>query len=238
MKGFCKVTSMPLRAEAADRSEMISQLLFGEFFEKIAETEKPNWIKIRCLYDGYEGFCDPKQVEFLEDSVFDIYYKRKPQLSSKIFTAAHYHQKAVRIPQGGDFRVFGQKDGPERIDALQFAVSYLGVPYFWGGRSPFGIDCSGLSQVVFAYRNIKLPRDAYQQAEMGEKIEFGKHQQWDLAFFANAEGKIIHVGILLRSNDLLHASGEVKISQLTEKGALADDGVSFSHQLAFIKRIV
>jgi gamma-D-glutamyl-L-lysine dipeptidyl-peptidase len=237
MNGFCKVSIMPLRSEASDRSEMISQMLFGEFFEKIADTDTPNWIKIKCLNDGYEGYCDPKQVDFLEEQWATIYLNRKPQLTSKIFTASYYHQKPVRIPQGGDLRVFNHKEGPERIDAMQFAVGYLGVPYLWGGRSPFGIDCSGLTQVVYGYKGIKLPRDAYQQAALGQEIAFGKHQAWDLAFFANDAGKIIHVGILLRENDLLHAHAEVKISQLTAEGALADDGITYTHKLLAIKRL-
>ena len=237
MKGFCRVSIMPLRAEASDRSEMISQLLFGEFIEKIGDTEKENWIKIKCLFDGYEGYVDPKQVEFLDDDVFTIFLNRSPQLTGKIFTAAYYKQKPVRIPQGGDLRVLGSKEGPERTDATQFAVSYLGVPYLWGGRSPFGIDCSGLTQVIFAYRKIQLPRDAYQQAELGVEVKFGEQQFWDLAFFKNDAGKIIHVGILLRENDVLHAHAEVKISQLSAEGLLNDDKTGLTHKLAFIKRI-
>lgn len=236
MKGFCKVSIMPLRAEASDRSEMISQVLFGEFIEKVSDTEKDNWIKIKCLNDDYEGFVDPKQVEFLEDKWFDIYSNRKPLLTGKIFTAAYLHKKPVRIPQGGDIRCLGEKE-IEKTDLTQFALSYLGTPYLWGGRSPFGIDCSGLTQVIFAYKKIRLPRDAYQQAELGETIDFGNQQFWDLAFFNNDAGKIIHVGIILRGTDVLHAHGEVKISTLTDKGLLNDTGDKLTHQLTFIKRI-
>lgn len=234
-KAFCKVTCMPVRKEASDASEMVSQLLLGEFLE-ILKEEQDNWFLVRCIHDGYEGYVDPKQLEYLDDAVYDLLSKRRPQLTSKIFTPAFYQQKPTKIPLGGDVRFLGKKEGPEKIPAIDFAISFLGTSYLWGGRSPFGIDCSGLTQVIFAYRAVHLPRDASQQAIEGTNVAFKEMARWDLAFFENASGKIIHVGIVLDNNDVLHAHGEVKISKLTEEGLLDDKEEKITHKFTSIKR--
>ena len=234
-KAFCKVTCMPVRQEASDASEMVSQLLLGEFVE-VLEEEHHNWFKIKCVHDGYEGYVDPKQLQNIEDTVYDLYQKRKPQYTSKVFTPAYYQQKPTKIPLGGDVRFLGKKEGSAKIPAIDFAISYLGTPYLWGGRSPFGIDCSGLTQIIFAYRNVQLPRDASQQVHEGTDIAFDDQNRWDLVFFENASGKIIHVGIVLDNHDVLHAHGEVKISKLTPEGLLNDAGDGITHKYTSIKR--
>jgi len=235
--GFCKIGSLPVRAKDADDSEMVSQLLFGEFFELVSLSEKPNWIKIRCHHDGYEGFIDPKQAGWIDEKLFNIYIKRAPQPTSKVFTPAYFEKKLVKIPQSGDVRILGKKEGPKKIDSKTFALSYLGTPYLWGGRSPFGIDCSGFTQTVFAYKNKNIPRDASQQVKLGQEVPYEQQRLWDLVFFKNDTDKIIHVGIIMAKNEVLHAHGEVKISLLTEEGLLDDKGENLTHRFASIKRI-
>jgi gamma-D-glutamyl-L-lysine dipeptidyl-peptidase len=119
----------------------------------------------------------------------------------------------------------------------EFALTYLNTPYLWGGKSPFGIDCSGFTQQVFRFKGINIPRDAYQQEELGILIEFDDVQEGDVAFFSNDKGKITHVGIILNDKQIIHASSWVRIDQLKYDGIYTSDTSEKTHQLASIKRI-
>ncbi len=128
-----------------------------------------------------------------------------------------------------------------RKKIIENAFYYINTPYLWGGRSIFGIDCSGLVQQVFRSVGYNLPRDAYQQAEEGKLVDFDAKKQGDLAFFVR-DGKIIHVGIVLKDNKIIHARGQVRIDTLDKTGILdndiSDDTNEYSHYLAFLKRIL
>ena len=118
------------------------------------------------------------------------------------------------------------------------ALIYLNTPYLWGGRSPFGIDCSGFTQVVYRLQGISLPRDAYQQAEIGTTLSFIEESEpGDLAFFDNNEGKIIHVGIILENNHIIHASGKVRIDRIDQQGIFNKEKGQHTHKLRLIKSI-
>jgi cell wall-associated NlpC family hydrolase len=116
---------------------------------------------------------------------------------------------------------------------------FLNVPYLWGGKTPFGIDCSGFSQIVVRCIGINLHRDAYQQAEQGKVVSFLEEvQTGDLAFFDNEEGRITHVGIMLNSHSIIHASGKVRLDNIDSYGILDAENRNYSHKLRIIKRLL
>jgi cell wall-associated NlpC family hydrolase len=127
---------------------------------------------------------------------------------------------------------------PFDADAIRkTSLTYLDVPYLWGGKSKNGIDCSGFSQQVFKTFGIKLPRDAYQQAELGEVVGFLLEAQCgDLAFFDNEEGRITHVGIMLSSDEIIHAAGKVRIDKIDNQGIINSETGARTHKLRIIKR--
>jgi cell wall-associated NlpC family hydrolase len=114
----------------------------------------------------------------------------------------------------------------------------LNTPYLWGGKSPFGIDCSGFTQVVFKTGGHKLPRDSSQQILKGKEIGLEDRRGGDLAFFTNTEGKMNHVGILMDENRIIHASGKVRIDEFDEKGIRNVEKNAYTHHFYKLKRII
>jgi gamma-D-glutamyl-L-lysine dipeptidyl-peptidase len=257
--GFCELSLVPVRCTPAHSAEMVTQLLFGEVFKIVERSD--NWIKIVNHADNYSGWIHYKQFLPITNKTFQAL---KKNIECKIVTEM---QGAIRsvdggvvfpIPYGsllpniknGKFSVEGkqfyysgkskkikQKVSRERLihDALQF----LHAPYLWGGKSEFGIDCSGFSQLIFRVNGINLPRDAYQQAELGNELAFVEQGlPGDLAFFDNDSGKIIHVGILLDEKKIIHASGRVRIDAIDKIGIWNKEENNYSHHLRIIKKLV
>lgn len=247
--GIANLSIIPCRATPSDKAEMVTQLLFGEHY-KVLE-EQPNWVKIRNHYDAYESWICRKQFFEITGAEYDelclnefpMVADHTAQLTEHSLltlgaTLPYYHQNRVKIRK--ETYSFNGKVGP--ITATQLidtSKQLLGTPYLWGGRSPFGIDCSGFTQLLYKLLSIKLPRDAYQQAEEGHDVSFLEMAEaGDLAFFDNAEGKIIHVGILLSNHQIIHASGKVRIDKMDHQGIFNSELGAYSHQLRLIKRIL
>jgi hypothetical protein len=249
---ICRVSVAPLRAEGSDRSEMVSQILFGEKVE-ILEVKK-NWVKIKSEFDNYEGWADGKQ--FLEVSEEEFNSIRIEKYASESFNLAVEKENPVTLPMAAslpnlengkikfgnlEWEYLGefQSGNLEKSELPHLAMMYLNTPYLWGGKSVFGIDCSGMVQQIYKFCGVKLPRDAYQQAEIGEALSFVEEAEpGDLAFFDNSEGKIIHTGIILEGNRIIHAHGKVRIDPIDITGIFNTDSQTYSHKLRVIRKII
>ncbi|NAW51269.1 SH3 domain-containing protein [Elizabethkingia argentiflava] len=240
-KGICNVSVAPVRADTTDTSEIITEILYGESAD-ILEFQR-NWVKIKMHYDGYEGWMDVKQVTLIED---DFLAKRKTYLIAEPFQSYVQDSGKILLSIGSEvsFYTIYAKRSPKRginlrQSIVETAQEFLNVPYRWGGKSFFGIDCSGLVQLVLKIHGIKMPRDAYQQAERGIPLSFVEESQpGDLAFFENPEGRIIHVGFMLENSDIIHAHGKVRIDSLDSLGIFNQEQNKHTHKLRFIRNIL
>lgn len=249
---ICQVSVSPLRAEASDRSEMVSQLLFGEKVEII--EQKDNWIKIKAEFDNYEGWTDRKQFLGISEEEFQNIHSEL--FASESFNLLVENDNPITLPIAAhlpnlinskinlgnkEFEYLGESCSGNftKSDIVSIAQLYLNTPYLWGGKSVFGIDCSGLVQQVYKLCGHQLPRDAYQQAELGEALSFIEEAEpGDLAFFDNKDGKIIHVGIILEGNKIIHAHGKVRIDPFDNNGIFNTDFQNYSHKLRVAKKII
>jgi gamma-D-glutamyl-L-lysine dipeptidyl-peptidase len=252
MFGICFLSNIPLRFEPSDKSEMVSQVLFGEFFE-ILETHK-QWRKIKLWSDQYEGWIDEKQMTSITAENFDKLSKIVPVFSIDLVDFVQ-QKNGVLLPilLGSDlsfldveevnvagFSFEGQfvSDKKPKKNIVETAFLFENTPYLWGGKTPFGIDCSGFTQMVYRLNGHDLLRDASQQAKQGEALSFIEESEpGDLAFFDNEEGNIIHVGIMMKDNYIIHASGKVRVDRLDHLGIYNETTGKHTHQLRVIKRI-
>jgi len=250
--GICNLGNVPIRSKAKDQAEIVSFLLFGEHF-KIISTKK-NWIKIITHHDNYEGWICSKQYTEISYEDFDhLSINKFPICGDKngeiinlstgditpISSGAilpYYHKGKFKIRKQ-EYSTNVNLATSNKSDLETYSKSLLNTPYLWGGRGPSGIDCSGFSQLIFRLCGIKLPRDAYQQAELGEIIKPTKSIIGDLAFFENNMGKINHVGIVLEKNKIIHSSGKVRIDELNNNGIYNSNSKSITHSLTYIKRL-
>lgn len=253
-KGLCKLSVVPVRSKSADTAEICTQLLYGDAYEVIEKTRDGKWLKIRIAYDEYEGWIDFKQHLKVSESYYErLTNESNPQFCVDIASEVMTQTKPLPILLGSVLPLYeeecadldkekhyfrGQANSFDRYELHPVALQYLGAPYLWGGKTPFGIDCSGFVQQVFKMCGLKLQRDAYQQERQGFKIPYGDHQLGDLAFFANDSGKVIHVGMVLEDNHIIHAHGEVRIDPLDDKGIFNTDREEYSHYLCSIRRIL
>jgi len=256
--GICILSIVAVRDEPSEKSEMVSQLLFGELLEVI--EKKNTWVKIRQLFDNYIGWIDEKQFLKLTDETFDkingfpsnvtldlvhvLENKSLDQLIPIVIGSSlpFLVKKTFYIEDHKytyDGQIHDNKNKPERNDILENAMMYFNTPYLWGGRTPFGIDCSGFTQMVYKISGIKLLRDASQQITQGETINFiSEAQAGDLVFFDNEEEEIIHVGILIGNNEIIHASGKVRIDRIDHDGIYNQNLKKYTHKLRLIKKII
>jgi len=264
--GICLQNIVPVRTEPNHRSEMATQVLFGELYN-VLETNG-RWLKIKLSHDNFEGWIEEKQNTFLaEEEFISLFNAETPCSLDLVQLISNETKKSVfpvvmgsSLPGIEEFRftirdqsyVFDgqvsnvseleETESPQELNDIKQAMVhdamlYLHAPYLWGGRSPFGIDCSGLIQMVFKLKNVKMLRDAKQQAGQGDVVSLIEEAEpGDVAFFDDEEGNITHTGLLIDRNRILHASGRVRIDTLDHEGIFDTEKQLYTHKLRLIKR--
>ncbi len=251
-KFICENVFVPLRSGPSHKSEMLSQILFGEKY--IVTGEAGKWLKVETIFDKYSGWIDTDHLQhsredlneksfvlnktltcFREDNMKQILEPGseifEPNFKLKIFKAGGKVYKTV-----SDFN----KSYIEVKESIpETALRFINSPYIWGGRIPSGIDCSGLTQLVFKIHGKAIPRDSGQQAETGETINLlYECTPGDLVFFDNDRGIITHVGLIFSAGLVIHASGRVRIDTLDHQGIFKPETGKYSHHLRLIKRVI
>ncbi len=249
----CCVPVAPVRLEPDHRSEMVSQLIFGECCI-ITIVEKNGWVKIVNKLDAYTGWCQQSHFQEIDDTQ---YYVEENDFTAEWVNQVDYNGHQMWVPFGSSLtamkngNVFWRRNTVHysgkvwnpvtaKRDAKtikQLAFKFLNSPYLWGGKSVFGVDCSGFTQSVYKMLNIHLFRDSQQQATQGELVAFLQQAHCgDLAFFDDEEGRIIHVGMLLNANENIHSAGKVRVETIDNEGIVHAETGQRTQKLRIIRR--
>ena len=246
-----------MRDQPSNKSEMVSQVLFGEVFT-ILET-RDQWHLISLDFDSYMGWVGLHRVQPLNDG---IEAEKRSGMSYRMVSESAVTVLDVKLDRqmilpagsilpgtsGDTIRVSGREytllsgkgilvPGPN-VDPGQAGNGLCSIPYLWGGRCGFGFDCSGLIQTLGRMMGLSLPRDAIQQAALGETVNLiHEARKGDLAFFENKAGEIAHVGMLLGGGRILHAYSNVRIDRIDQQGIYDSEKKAYTHTLRVIKRI-
>lgn len=231
MFGICTLSAIPVRKEPHHESELVTELLFNDLYEVLEQSG--DWLYIKMEYDGYEGWIRSLQHFDIQEDTYKSLAKRNSYVVNK--PVELYDSKVLSF---GTTIYSDEKHCIESNSFINNAFMLLDVPYRWGGRTVFGIDCSAFVQLCAKTVGIKLPRDASQQVECGEDVYFlTEAQPGDLTFFENEEHKIVHVGIILEGEKIIHASGKVRIDSLDQTGIFNKELGKHTHFLSTIKRL-
>ncbi len=247
--GICHLSIVPLRATASHESEMTSQLLYGEHF-KILE-ERVHWTRIRNSFDGFEAWIDKKQYKKIDEADYYSLEENDLQLSSDLIeyitdelgllmpismgSVLNFSGELGHMYEGEKTKLSASK----KENLINTAILYLNSPHLHGGKSPFGIDSSGLTQTVYKLNGFKIKRNAAEQAKQGEALSFIEESEpGDLAFFDDQDGIINHVGLMMKDNYIIHVDGKVRVDRIDHSGIFNAELRRHTHKLRVIKKII
>jgi gamma-D-glutamyl-L-lysine dipeptidyl-peptidase len=248
---ICNVAAAPMRAEPAHRSEMSNQLLFGETMQILEKKEE--WLRVKTEYDEYEGWITHHLIQHYEPGTITEPWRF---VATGLVNPVTLGNQLINAPMGSfltgynedtrnlwneNYKYHGTlKDTklPAVMDYLwKISHAWLNSPYLWGGKTFMGVDCSGFVQTVFKLMGKKIPRDAWQQAMEGKEVKNREEAKTgDLAFFHNDKGRITHVALVLQPNQVIHASGKVRVDILNDSGIINSGSGSKTHDFNCIRR--
>lgn len=254
--GYCALSCIPVRKTPDLVSEMISQVLFAESFE-VLETQS-RYLRVRLAYDNYEGWIDSRQVTALSDRDFEwLQDDGHHAIAADPMCAASNGKRSLSLVRGTRLPGYGdgkfvlpdetwwcrgavhQKPHLDLEDFQETVGAYEHTPYLWGGRSSYGIDCSGLVQMAYGAFGVKLPRDSSQQRECGQAIEaLFDTKPGDLAFFGSSLDGSSHVGIVMPDQRIMHASASVRLDPLHSDGIHHAETDELTHVFKCYRRVV
>lgn len=257
--GISNLSIIPVRLEPSEKSEMVTQILFGEHFEM--REQMVGWTNIKLAFDGYEGWIDTKMITPISSRTLGKIEKSPIAITADIITIVPVtEEQNLMLAAGSTLPVwrpylkqfsvtgdtylatgevlYGKLKNP-RETAIKQSLKYFNAPYLWGGRTPFGIDCSGFTQMIYKMIGIKIPRDAGDQVKLGTAMSFvDEAEAGDLAFFDDEEGNIVHVGIMWKRNKIIHASGQVRIDNVDQFGIFNINTQRYTHKMRVMKKII
>ena len=255
--GVCRLSIVPVRAEGRESSELVTQLLFGDHYTVLEKSKEEDWLKVRIHFDSYEGWINHKQHHSISDAYLEELFTQDYQFCGEIAGQLQLQDEFINIVFGSivplagnelfdmskDVKFSGKTLPVRKIRDFailkEIAFQYINSPYLWGGKTPFGIDCSGFVQMVFRLCGYSLKRDASQQVQQGKLVNsVAEALPGDLAFFQNPAGKIVHVGIILENQEIIHASGKVRVDGLDDNGIFIRKSRLYTHKLFSIKRFI
>lgn len=255
--GICLQQYIPLRAEPSEKSEMVSQVLYGEFVEILESNKINGFSKVVLVFDQYEGWLDTKTIFPVDQNTYNRMCKLEEYVLPEINNRLSLNSNSfLNIGAGSSLRLKNNSiiypenvlslesdiisDIPDiRASIVQSALKWTNIPYLWGGRSSYGADCSGFVQNIYKQVGIKLPRDAQLQAKVGKSIDFHTNlKPGDLAFFDNEAGEICHVGIMIDSSHIIHSSGQIKVDKMDQQGIFSEAKFKYTHKLRLIKDVI
>lgn len=255
--GYCRLNIVPVRGEPREPAEMVTQLLFGDLYRVLEYTPNREWLHIQAEADGYRGWIGYKLHHGVTEAFYQEAQQRSPIVSLEICGRLQLPGQVLHVVMGSTLplaeqalfqedesvKFSGKTHAIRKIkDAAilkDFAFKYIDTPYLWGGKTPFGIDCSGFVQMVYKLGGYPLQRDASQQAKGGVLVESPAAAfMGDLAFFHNPQGRITHVGMMLSDDRIIHASGRVRIDRMDEKGIYNEQEKAYTHTLSHLRRVI
>ena len=249
---ICTVAAAPIRKEPSHRSEMVNQILFGDTLQVL--EEKDEWRRIKTIYDDYDGWLTYHLISGIDEKLAT---QPTEYFASGITNPVTLPDQLITSPMGSSLTGFDEESrllwddkykyhgtyrnvtsGYNEDILLKLVHQWINAPYLWGGKTYMGVDCSGFVQTIFKVLGVKLKRDAWQQQEQCTgSLQPEEAMLGDLAFFSNDANRVIHVGIILHQQQIIHASGKVRIDKLTKEGIMNKETNQLTHKLYSIGKV-